>query len=154
MDQSHSSRAWVHSMVSGTRAAVDIQSTARKGIFYVDLCALCDAKVEASKHQFFACEFAYRVWGKIFCWLRHNHRECRLKRKIRWAARKWRGKCGPCQKGRICGMLYQVWQEKDNQVFKGYTRTIKAVVEVAKSYDYVGRGGLDAKLVGDELIGW
>ncbi|KAF4358380.1 hypothetical protein G4B88_008540 [Cannabis sativa] len=89
--------------------------------FHIELdsmnCPMCEEVVETHEHTFFSCVVSRRILDKLFIWMNHNGWPIDYKGWINW----------------ICMAVYNIWINKNNCIFNGYSRTIVDVVNDVKS---------------------
>ena len=100
------------------------------GIIQCDTCSLCGSDVEIVAHLFFECDFTFHIWNLI---LHHYgyHRPTRNSL-MEWynifKATRWKNERGRLMLRILKKVLYFIWMERNDRVFKGQSSSKHVLV--------------------------
>ncbi|XP_059663757.1 uncharacterized protein LOC132309469 [Cornus florida] len=86
-----------------------------------NICALCNSEPESHSHLFFRCIFSSPLWKFIQDRCKFYKPFLSWEDMILWISHRWKGSSPINMLRKICllAMVYHIWEERNNRIFKG-----------------------------------
>ncbi|XP_059654461.1 uncharacterized protein LOC132301202 [Cornus florida] len=94
------------------------------------ICALCNSEPESHSHLFFRCIFSSPLWKFIQDRCKFYKPFLSWEDMILWISHRWKGSSPINMLQKIClsAMVYHIWEERNNRIFKGKSSSQRLVL--------------------------
>ncbi|XP_009758440.1 uncharacterized protein [Nicotiana sylvestris] len=105
---------------------------ARWGVNIETTCALCQQGTETIQHSFFECEMTGTIWQQLLHWQGIQRKKLKWQEELAWIQRAAKGRSGGATLCRmtLAAVVYYIWQERNNTIFKQKIRTSASIVRM------------------------